>query len=425
MKTITRQELYDKIWSITKTKTAKELNIPLAYLTSLCNEYNIPTPTSRYWQELSWGKDVKKDPLPNPEINNIISLTPSEVISVKHKNKTPDNNYSEILDQELEKINKEKEIKELQKKARNGEFAIDFSKECNLWRVGIDKVIQLFKVPEVLNSRREITLKTKAYFRLERLSWNDQRNHPDYSKLQTHLNISTGKDLYDRSLRLFDTIINILESLGGKMKYELSVTKVELGNVDISISISERSKRVEVPEAERQMGNKYKFVNSGLIKVCLRSDVYDAVIEDSTFARVEDKLDTVVKKCLELVKKEYDWREELKRWEIERKRQEEERRLEEERRRQIENLKIEKRKNIRGLYKVLRREMICELVGRILEKKSVMDAARSGNEQILVNKLSELRDLFDPFRTDPIPGCLTETDIDALADEFFRSVSDK
>lgn len=69
--------------------------------------------------------------------------------------------------------------------------------------------------------------------------------------------------------------------------------------------------------------------------------------------------------------------------------------------------------------------MICELVGRILEKKSVMDAARSGNEQILVNKLSELRDLFDPFRTDPIPGCLTETDIDALADEFFRSVSDK
>ncbi len=45
MKTITRKDLYDKIWSITKTKTAKELNISLTYLTSLCTENNIPMQT--------------------------------------------------------------------------------------------------------------------------------------------------------------------------------------------------------------------------------------------------------------------------------------------------------------------------------------------------------------------------------------------
>lgn len=48
MKTITRKELYDKIWSITKKKTAIELNLKYQDLTKICQEHNIPTPLTTY-----------------------------------------------------------------------------------------------------------------------------------------------------------------------------------------------------------------------------------------------------------------------------------------------------------------------------------------------------------------------------------------
>ena len=84
MKTITRKDLYDKIWSITKAKTAKELNISPIDLSRICKEHNIPSPTSNYWMHVGWGEDVEKTPLPNPESNPVIDLTKK-----LHAKKTP------------------------------------------------------------------------------------------------------------------------------------------------------------------------------------------------------------------------------------------------------------------------------------------------------------------------------------------------
>ena len=80
MKTILRKDLYDKIWSETKSRTAKELGLPFQELTQICRIHNIPTPTSNYWIQLSLGKPVIKAPLPDPEQNPEISLATEKTL---------------------------------------------------------------------------------------------------------------------------------------------------------------------------------------------------------------------------------------------------------------------------------------------------------------------------------------------------------
>ena len=137
MKTITRKDLYDKIWSITKAKTAKELNISPIDLSRICKEHNIPSPTSNYWMHVGWGEDVEKTPLPNPESNPVIDLTKKTPRKKDTKinvstQASIGNNYSEILDNELSRITEEKEIRKLKEQALAGKFIIDFQKpaEC-------------------------------------------------------------------------------------------------------------------------------------------------------------------------------------------------------------------------------------------------------------------------------------------------------
>lgn len=418
MKSITRQELYDKIWSITKSKTAKELGIAFAELTKICVENEIPTPTSTYWQQLSWKEDVVKTPLPNPEQNTMIELPKGRNSISENKKPRMVNSYAEILDQTLIRENEQRAIKKLQKDIQKGVFYVDFTCPFESWSPNVGKIVKMFPVPEILKSRREIILQTKAYFRLSRLSWAEREKHPDYAKINTYLNISVGKDLVDRALRLFDTLISIFESLGGKMTYEGSSTSVEFGGVKIPIRLSERSKRIDVPEEERRYGNRYQFVASGLLRIHLSDRFNEKTIEDTSTQKLEDKLDVVVKKCFELVRQEYEWREYRKQQEIKRQQEEEKRRLEEEARRQIEKLREEERTEVREVFSLLRREIVCSAIGSLAKKLDTTEDSTIG--KVLLTKLHHLQNIFNPLRKEPVSGYLSEADIDDLAQEFIE-----
>lgn len=427
MKTITRRELYDKIWSITKAKTAKELNVSPTDLSRICNEHNIPSPTSSYWMHLGWGEDVEKTPLPNPENNPVIDLTakpPRKKYTKSDTSKQAHNSnyYSEILDKELAQINDEKEIKKLKAQALAGKFIIDFQDPEELWDRNINTVVKIFPVAETLKSRRDIVLKTKAYFRLERLSGYEQMQHPDYQRLRTHLDIITHKNSYDRALRLFDSIISIYEALGGKMRYDERKTSVEFADVEIKISISEKNKRVSVDEEDRHWGNMYKFVPSGMLRICVGLDRWnDWKIEDTPHTKVEEKLDSVIRKTLSLVKYELDLREQHRREEIERRKQEEEKRKEEERLRQLEIKRNKERDDVRDMLRTLKREMIITIIDRVLQNYGYPEIPENPDTATgaYVIKLLSFKNLFDLHRTTSINSLLTESDINSLADEFF------
>jgi hypothetical protein len=61
---LTRQELYNRIWSTPMTRVAAELGTTTGRLSSLLRRAGIPTPSSGYWIKKEFGKAVPQPPLP-------------------------------------------------------------------------------------------------------------------------------------------------------------------------------------------------------------------------------------------------------------------------------------------------------------------------------------------------------------------------
>ncbi len=61
---MSREELYEAVWSEAMATLAPKLGISDVGLKKRCNNLGIPTPTRGYWAKLQNGKKVKKEPLP-------------------------------------------------------------------------------------------------------------------------------------------------------------------------------------------------------------------------------------------------------------------------------------------------------------------------------------------------------------------------
>lgn len=62
---VTRQALYDQVWSTPMTKLAKEYGISDVALAKICKKLNVPYPWRGYWRRKETGKVVKQLPLPS------------------------------------------------------------------------------------------------------------------------------------------------------------------------------------------------------------------------------------------------------------------------------------------------------------------------------------------------------------------------
>ncbi|MCO6043303.1 hypothetical protein NG895_05235 [Aeoliella sp. ICT_H6.2] len=74
---LTRQELYDQVWSKPVSQLAQEFCISDVGLAKLCRRFDIPRPPRGYWAKLRNGHRVRKAPLPatNRELGEVINLT--------------------------------------------------------------------------------------------------------------------------------------------------------------------------------------------------------------------------------------------------------------------------------------------------------------------------------------------------------------
>lgn len=64
---LTRQELYEKIWSRPVISLGEELGISGRGLGKICTRFEIPVPPRGYWAKLAAGKHVVRIPLPTAE----------------------------------------------------------------------------------------------------------------------------------------------------------------------------------------------------------------------------------------------------------------------------------------------------------------------------------------------------------------------
>jgi len=60
MPTLTRQELYDLVWSTPMTKLAESFGISDVGLAKICDRHRVPTPPRGYWAKKEAGQKVKQ-----------------------------------------------------------------------------------------------------------------------------------------------------------------------------------------------------------------------------------------------------------------------------------------------------------------------------------------------------------------------------
>jgi hypothetical protein len=61
---LTREELYDRVWSEPVSALAKRFGLSDVGLKKICKRHDIPTPGLGYWAKLAHGKHVTRDRLP-------------------------------------------------------------------------------------------------------------------------------------------------------------------------------------------------------------------------------------------------------------------------------------------------------------------------------------------------------------------------
>ena len=67
VKTITRKQLYEKVWSTPMTAISKEYGLSDVGMAKLCKRHNIPRPPRGYWARVEHGQKPPKVELPNPD----------------------------------------------------------------------------------------------------------------------------------------------------------------------------------------------------------------------------------------------------------------------------------------------------------------------------------------------------------------------
>ncbi|MCA9280975.1 MAG: hypothetical protein H6812_06105 [Phycisphaeraceae bacterium] len=81
--TLTREELYEKVWQISAVQLAKQLGVSDVAIAKACKRHEIPKPPLGYWAKKAAGKSVRKPPLPvviDPSLQQI-TFTPQSAAS--------------------------------------------------------------------------------------------------------------------------------------------------------------------------------------------------------------------------------------------------------------------------------------------------------------------------------------------------------
>ena len=84
---LTRQALYDRVWTRPLNRIAPEFATDATRLSGLCKRFGIPTPTAGYWTKKGMGKPVDQPPLgPPPEdVGETVCIEPKPMRAVRAK----------------------------------------------------------------------------------------------------------------------------------------------------------------------------------------------------------------------------------------------------------------------------------------------------------------------------------------------------
>ena len=312
-KTITRQELYDEVWSMAVSKLAPKYNLSDVGFAKFCKRCDIPRPPRGYWAKLEAGKKVKQTPLPKHDDEDGIRVYVPEP--------------GEVESQEKTKSDADKETESLPR----------------------------IELSESLRGCHALVSKTRQAFEGAKVRDDGILESPSDSKLD----LIVSRDQLRRSLLIFDALLKNLESLGHKVT---TGPTIEVDGQTVSLAIRETTKTIEeeFDASKESINGRYDFFNERKRKKQIPGGKLTLLIpeaegywasgcrkqwKDAKIQRVENCLNSIVAGVLEVAVKKHEHEIKLEQQAIQKVEDEKRRRKESEERAKLrENQKQEQQK---------------------------------------------------------------------------------
>ena len=286
-----------------------------------------------------------------------------------------------------------------------------------------------YKVPEVLYAKDTLILDTIAKIRERNFRdtnpWNAK--NPFKCKADKWLSMRVSKELEDRAIRIYATVIKAAESKGyevkivkeGSQDYQNCTTFIVIRGHKIQTYLREATKqgvailKFECDEYERHYGSSYDR----------------CAAQDTKYTKLEDKIEHIIN-VLEEIADNRDERERQRKLEEERKRQEEERkRLEEEERKRLQALKDAGLEKVKELIFKADRLKISKLIREYIEEFTLyMQEQGISSDIAMENEIEWMKkkaNFIDPFVNFP-DDLLSEEDIETVINpEIIKTIESK
>jgi len=309
-KTISRLELYKRVWETPVTRLAQEYGLSDVGFAKICKKYNIPRPPRGYWAQKAAGQRMPKEPLPRRSSDEMIEISPN-------------------LSNQFNPTENPKLLKQLERE---------------------QKFPPIVVAKALRNPHPFVARSTEL---LELCEPNDVGILESADK--NCLDIRVSKTSLRRALRIMDALIKGLLERGFEVYQEKDSFEVMIDGERLGFGISEEvvSKKTQPKDTDLdgyyQFGHsRFDYVRVPSGKLCLTihdrsyfySDNFRKNWRDTKRKQLEDSLDAFVIGLIKRAAKKKEYRQQKE--EEERKRQEMARLREEERQRQADlNRKIQ------------------------------------------------------------------------------------
>lgn len=255
MLSISREDLYEKLWNLGITKTATELSVPYNKLKNACTSNDIPLPTASYWSSLYMGKKPVQPALPNPKDNRMIALAKAK----KQKAAAPKKIIKTVYAEKSNSISTETNVtSRIKKKEKPTYFSYLGNEKQNL-----TDIYNTLKVNKNLSSNphREI-----VKYRKKNQSYRED-------KLRIH---SASGEITPEILPFIDSLFKALEKAGAKIVSKYDETEVLYKKYTFTLNFKLPCKKIMLSPDDKNYSDyhTFEYETTGKINVEVGYKVY-------------------------------------------------------------------------------------------------------------------------------------------------------
>jgi hypothetical protein len=273
---ISRDELYEKVWTKPMVEIAKEYEVSDKAIAKICDKLKVPVPGIGYWQKLEAGEKLERKRLPeipptHPTEHTIRKNEPSYAFEISEE-------VSELIENEKDPANK------IIVQEKRGSTHI-------LIRRTEQSLEKSYRYSNMLCSQQEEDI----------------------------LKILVSPNEKVRAFRILNTIIYELEKRGYLLYINRSFLCVKMFGVELKCSLNERMKKAR-RKFESPYDRQYDYIPSGTLALSIEHFYSDYPLArnflDITSAKLENRLNEFIIALLiasqVYIAKEKHWEEERK-----------------------------------------------------------------------------------------------------------------